>query len=31
MGESEAVGDKREIDVGKEVEITSITGDRDIA
>ena len=38
MGEGEAVGDKREIDVkeaveinvGKEVEITSITGNRDI-
>ena len=39
MGESEAAGDKREIDVeeeveinvGKEVEITSITGNRDVA
>ena len=30
-GENEAVGNKREINVGKEVEITSIAGDRDIA
>ena len=30
-GEKEAVGTKREINVGKEVEITSIAGNRDVA
>ena len=30
-GENEAVGNKREINVSKEVEIMSIAGDRDVA